>query len=198
MRHRVLLSTTVGATSLLLAACGSSSSTSGSTSPSVSPTPSAFSTASDADVAATKQAMKTALLKGATDGSLGVPLDAAGAQCVADPVVDRFGLTKISQLGLAKSSSGSVTMAQPDAEFLAAKLVDCAPNNGAVTTLQEKFNQGLGTKATDAQKACMDKVINRDSVIALLSSGFAGQISNGQAEFRAAVQAAIPGCGLGS
>lgn len=196
-RDRVLITCGVGVAAALLAACGSSSSassTSSSSTPSGSPSTTATDTSSTA--LAAKAALKASLLSSLASQSPPIPYDAAGAQCVANNVVDRLGMAKLQTFGLTHEFSGTMILSADDATYLATQLVDCAPSNSVVQFFRQRMNDGMGTKATDTQKACMDGVITREISIRLLASEYDGQAAAGQASFRSLLISAAPGCGL--
>ena len=196
---RIALPLTVGVTSVLLTACGSSSSSTQSPASQSSPatatgSPSVTDTSTTA--VAAKAALKASLLSSLASQSPPIPYDAAGGQCVADRVVDHLGMAKLEKVGLNHEFSGSMTLSADDATYLATQLVDCAPSNSIVQFFRQRLNDGMGAKANDTQKACMDGLITRDLSIKLLTSEYDGQAAAGQASFQSVLASAAPGCGL--
>lgn len=200
-RHHVLLPLVI-ALSATITACGSATTTAPTSSSSLTPSGSASSTpsdtASDTSTSATaaKASLKSSLLSSLASQTPPIPYDDAGAQCVADNVVDHLGMAKLAQLGLNHESGATMSLSTADATYLATELVDCAPNNSIVEFFIQRMNDGMGAKATDTQKSCMDKVITRELSIQLLSSEYDGQAAAGQASFRNLLTSAAPGCGL--
>lgn len=194
MRARILTSAALSVASLSLAACGSSTA---SSTTSASPTASVSAPITAKDVAATKAAVKASLLAGVANGSVAISLNAAGAQCVADAFVNKVGVARISQLGIATPTTGAIPMSTAEATFWATKLVDCSGSDHAINQLRDQLHRGLSsTGATTSQLTCMDQVVTRNAVIALLASFYDGQAAAGQARFGAAALAAKHSCGL--
>ncbi|BBH18081.1 hypothetical protein Back2_23680 [Nocardioides baekrokdamisoli] len=161
-------------------------------------TPSADASASDtaATASALKAAFKASLLHSLTSQSPPIPYDAAGAQCVADHLVDHVGVARMERVGVQHVLGEKVTWSVDDATYLATQLVDCAPDNSVVQFFRQRLNDGFGTKITATQKACMDRVVTRDVSIKLLTSEYDGKAAAGQAAFQSLLTSAAPGCGI--
>ena len=87
-------------------------------------------------------------------------------------------------------------MSPAEATIAATALVDCSPQNGAVRTFQQRFNDGVGDGVSTTQKACLDKVISRQAVIDVLAAEFSDRSAAGQAAFKKLITDAEPGCGV--